>query len=265
MNRTLYKIASIGLGIEFILLLGKCIIYLQMGDQWQPPFFLSFLVSLCAIVFFNNIIILKYFHHKNYRTVLILGIGAVLLLCFLIVQSNIMAFGNRLENLYFNTLISMVFYIPWSLGLIFSKAGERLWLKRIGVLSIIILLISIPTLVWAYSALEWKTISQIHLWTGFSWILITIFWIMNFLSELKELKALKEDTIGFLKSRDNLTYTVIKDHLMRKGLTTPRSADSADIINVFEVLAGEGLIENPIKHGENKKRSIGPHQIIKLI
>ena len=152
--------------------------------------------------------------------------------------------------------------MPWSLGMIFSKAGERLWLKRIGVLSITILFITIPTLVWAYSVLDWKTISQIHLWTGFSWILITIFWIMNFLSELKELKELKEDTIRFLKSRDNVTYTVIKDHLMRKGLTTPRSAD---IINVFEVLAGEGLIENPIKHGENKKRSIRLHQIIKLI
>jgi hypothetical protein len=49
---------------------------------------------------------------------------------------------------------------------------------------------------------------------------------------------------------------------MSKGLTTPRSAY---IINVFEVLAGEGLIENPIKHGDNKKHSIRPHQIIKLI
>lgn len=262
MNRTFYKIAIIALAIEFILILGKSIIYLQMGDQWQPPFFLSFLVSLWAIVFFNNIIILNYFHHKKYRTVLILGIIAVLLLCFFIVQNNIMALGNRLENLYFNTLISVVFYVPWSLGMIFSKAGKRLWLKRIGVLSITILIISIPTLVWAYSALDWKTISQIHLWTGFSWILITIFWIMNFLSELKELKELKEDTIRFLKSRDKVTYTVIKDHLMSKGLTTPRSAD---IINVFEVLAGEGLIENPIKHGDNKKHSIRPHQIIKLI
>lgn len=190
MNSTFYKIVITALGIEFILILGKSITYLQMGDQWQPPFFLSFLVSLWAIVFFNNIVILKYFHHKNYRTVLISGIiSAVLLICFFFVQNNIRAFG-KLDNLYFNTLISVVFYMPWSLGMIFSKAGERLWLKRIGVLSITILFITIPTLVWAYSVLDWKTISQIHLWTGFSWILITIFWIMNFLSELKELKEL---------------------------------------------------------------------------
>jgi hypothetical protein len=206
MNRTLYKIAIIALGIEFILILVKSIFYLQMGDQWQPPLFLSFLVSLWAIVFFNNIIILKYFHHKNYRTVLISGIiSAVLVLCFYIVQNNITPF-RRLENLYFNTFISVLFYVPWSLGLIFSKAGERLWLKRIGVLSLTILLISIPTLVWAYSALEWKTISQIHLWTGFSWILITIFWIKNFLIEQKELKELKEDTafVGVLHQQTDL-------------------------------------------------------------
>jgi len=187
MNSTLYKIGIIAFGIDFILMLGYSLAFFQMGDEViRHPSFLSFIVSRQAIAILATIITLKYFHYKNYRTVFLLGIiDTVIWLGQFVISYNILAFG-KLEHLHFSSyLILIVSGMLFSLGLIFSISGERLWLKRIGVSLFAIGFILITTLVFHGT----QTLRQIHYWTSFSGtLLVIIFWIMNFSSELKESK-----------------------------------------------------------------------------
>jgi hypothetical protein len=189
MNSTLYKIGIIAGGIDFILVLSYGLAFFQMGDEFfTHPYLLSFIVSRQAFEILLTILVLKYFHYKNYRTVFLLGIIVTIpVLVHFVIMYNILAFG-KLGNLHFSSyLILMVSVMLYSLGLIFSNSGERLWLKRIGVSSFAIGFILITTLVFHGS----ETIRQINLWTDFSGtLLLIIFWIMNFSSELKESKEL---------------------------------------------------------------------------
>lgn len=178
-------------GINFILILGYGIVFFQMGDGvFTHPSFLSFIVSRQAIEILLSIIVLKYYHYKNYRTVFFLGIiVAILVIGQFVISYNILAFG-RMKSLHFSSyLILIVSVMLFSLGLIYSNSGERLWLKRIGVASFAIGFILIPTLVFHGS----EIVRQIHIWTNFSGtMLVIIFWIMNFSSELKGSKELTE-------------------------------------------------------------------------
>lgn len=192
MNSTLYKILNITLAIECLFILADGIAFWQIGDQWfTRPSVLSYLISLGAIGFFNNIILLNYYHHKNYRTVFLIGIINTLLgFGHFIVEYNMLAF-EKLEHLFFPSfLIYLSSGVALSLSIIYSKAGERVWLKRFGVFSIPIFLLLITTHVWLYFFPDSETIRQIAMWTSISGFLFNIFLIMNFLDELKELNEL---------------------------------------------------------------------------
>jgi hypothetical protein len=165
------------------------LLFFKLEDEvFKHPFFLSFSVLRPVIVILVTIIILKYFHYNNYRTVFLLGIiSAIPGLGHFVINYNILAFG-KMEHLHFySSLILIVSVMIYSLALIFSNSGERIWLKRIGISLFAIGFILITTLVLNGT----ETIRQIYLWTDFSGkLLVIILWIMNFSSELKESNAL---------------------------------------------------------------------------
>jgi len=137
--------------------------------------------------------ILKYYHYKKYTSALLFGsIAALAGICHFIVAYNIFVSGEFRS--YFNTtyFIALGTGIPYALSLIYSNAGNKPWLKKLGVFALVLGTTLLSTFIWIINSqdVQFNTVLlEIHRWISLVGSLLLVFYIMNFLSELRSLKV----------------------------------------------------------------------------
>ena len=193
MNRSHYNFAIIFLVLGFAASLFQSRLYLRLDNQIfiQKSFINWFLVTN-IVGLAGSVFLLKYFHFKKYGFAFKIGIVAtVAIVCQFIVLYAILAAGKLqafyLPIAYLTILAAMAFAV----SLIFSEAGKKPWLKAAGISILIfgIVLVSAGTADLLAQDVNTKIMLQkILKWASVGYPLSSVFFIGNFVSEVRSLK-----------------------------------------------------------------------------
>lgn len=175
------------------------LIALQLAGQiyGQEAFVPSFLTQN-VIYLLGSFFILKYYHYRKYWfTFSTAGMHVTAFLCFSVVVYRILE-ARATDTYYIPAFLLFISVgILYALGLMFSNAGKRFWLKTAGAAFLVIELILLSTLILYLKthANEVKgMIEKVQGWTSVFASLAPILFIMNFLDELKTNKEESEPT-----------------------------------------------------------------------
>jgi len=136
-------------------------------------------------------VLLKYLHHKQYLFAFRAGILATLLVFFQSILAYIILIFVARELQVYSMIIVVVFLITaivFALALIFSGAGEKPWLKTAGIFMLILYVVFGVALAWGTippGFLTAGTLQKIEQWVSLAGSIIPLFFIMDFVSELK--------------------------------------------------------------------------------
>lgn len=207
MNRNLYFIGNFFLGLSITSGLFQSIVYLQLGRQlfFMESFIWWFLVAN-SVSLAGSIMILKYYHDKKYRLAFLTGTLTVIAFFCHIIVTSIVLLARQLESFY---IFSLFFYqvtgILYSIALIFSNTGKRVWLKVAGASIFIMGCFSLSIFIWSNSSNDIQlklALERIIQWSLLVGSLIPFLFIINFLSETRILK--EEDTTTPQKFPENV-------------------------------------------------------------
>lgn len=190
MNRNLYIVGIFFLALNFAVALFQSITYIQLGPQtFTLQSFVSWFVTMSSISIVTTLILLKYFHYKGFWLAFSGGIiVAITSLGRFYVLYNLLTVRG-LESYYAPvSFIDMGAGILYSIILIFSNAGKRLWLRVAGGLTFVVGLLFMITLIWSLKVAVPQvngSLDIISRWISFLGAFVLVPYILNFLTELK--------------------------------------------------------------------------------
>ena len=193
MNRSLYILAIIFFALGAASSLFQSHLYLRLDNQIfiQQSFINWFLVTnIVALV--GSLFLLKYYHFKKYgftfKTATVATIAAI---CQSIVLYVILV-ARKLQTFYLPiAFLVVIAAIVYSISLIFSEAGKRVWQKRGGIFFLIVAIILLSAGTGALLTQEVNTkmmLQSVVKWASVGYPLVSFFFIANFLSEIRSLK-----------------------------------------------------------------------------
>ncbi|GAA0878076.1 hypothetical protein GCM10009119_10440 [Algoriphagus jejuensis] len=180
----------------------QSIVIFQIDFQiYQLSSFSQWILVLAAVLLVGFAVVLKYFHHKGFRAVFILGIismaGQLLQLtsfyvAFLLPIKELAPFYPPL------TVLSLALAFVYGLGLIFSSAGKNYWLKVSGIFTLIATGLAACLLIWSWveqpNPLSPELIKFNH-WVTLVSSLLPVPLIVLFYKELSMLVRSKETSV----------------------------------------------------------------------
>ncbi|MEO9805218.1 MAG: alpha/beta hydrolase-fold protein [Reichenbachiella sp.] len=196
MNRTQYDLGIYLVGLYFFLTSFDSLVYFYLGTAtFSLPSFYSWSMFLAAISYMWQIIVFKYYHDKKYSLAFASGVFSVIIsLCYLIVVFDLLAI-NEWQKLFAPAYLALSGAgMLHTAILIFSNTKERPWLKRVGVCFFISYLTMFSAFIWNLNVHDvWLNtiLDKVLHWTPRVSNLFLVFFIMNFLSELKQIKLEK--------------------------------------------------------------------------
>jgi dienelactone hydrolase len=201
MNKDTYLFANFFLGLSVAGGVLQTIVHFLIGAHIYTQassaswYLVTNLVSLIGLSF-----CLQYFHHKQYWLAFSTGLLAILANVLLMgVVYAIMLLFKQFER--FHPLVAMTALgtsFVYSLTLIFSKAGQRFWLKMAGIVGLILALNLLTFLLLAQSSPEaWPRVrmEKIGQWANLASLLLPVLYILNFRDELKALEPTKKTNL----------------------------------------------------------------------
>ena len=194
MNRNWYQFGIFFIGLSIAVSILSGLLQINLGTSFYTLHsVIPWLINTTLIHVIINIILLKYYHNREYWVTFSTGIlsliASIIFYSILISMLSGKPWSNNYTLAYLNALGTGILY---GISLVFSRAGKQSWLKTAGILGSILLLILFTTYIWILDARDVHikgTLENIHKITSFVQIVIPFFFIMNFLSELKSEKA----------------------------------------------------------------------------
>ena len=208
MKRGSYLFANFFLGITAICSLFQTVIFFRLGaGMGALPSFLNWIMVTGVVQVAASIFVLKYYHYKKYKLVFVTG-TIIALAGF---WYSIMLYMMRLlETVFYPSIVAAnAVGVLYGIGLIFSKAGERKWLRVAGIVTILNSLVYISVILWFTILPEVRhspTVLNIWEWHSFLHAIIPMLFIMNFLDESEEFKCAGggEEDHNFFKKFDGV-------------------------------------------------------------
>ncbi|HEY9486679.1 MAG TPA: peptidase [Chryseosolibacter sp.] len=212
MNRSFYYFGIFLSALLVAMVLFQSLIYLEIGGHmytlktFPAWFLLGGVVSLSY-----SVTLLKYYHTKQYNIVFWAALTATIAgLCHsVIIYIRLMAWTGG-DHYLITAFLAMTTSILYGASLIFSDAGERLWLKAGGAFTLIFYLLIMLSLIWGMNSHEVMangTVERIHQWVGVAGSFLPLFFMANFLTEIGA--SGKEDkNLSRSKSWETLMITI---------------------------------------------------------
>jgi len=211
MKRDSYLYANFFLGITAICSLFQTVIFFRLdAGMGALPSFLNWIMVTGVIQVAASIFVLKYYHFKKYQFVFVTGtIIAVAGFWY-----SIMLYMMRLlESVFYPSIVaSAAVGILYGIGLIFSKAGERKWLRVAGIVTILNSVVYIAVILWFTISPEVRfspTVLNIWEWHSFLHAFIPMLFIVNFLDELKNLNVQGEENKSITFSKSLMALAIV--------------------------------------------------------
>jgi len=211
MKRESYLFANFFLGITAICSLFQTVIFFRLGaGMGELPSFLNWIMVTGVVQIAASIFVLKYYHYKKYQLVFVTGIIIAVAGFWYAIMLYMM---RLLETVFYPSIIAAnVVGVLYGICLIFSKAGERKWLRVAGIVTIVNSLVYISVILWFTISPEVRyspTVLNIWEWHSFLHAIIPMLFIMNFLDELKNLNVQEEENKNITFSKSLMALAVI--------------------------------------------------------
>ena len=203
MIRDFYSSALFFTSLYFISSLWHSIMYFQLGSgmarlsslpQWFALFY--------AITFLWSLVMMRYYYHKRYRlSFWVLGTSLATLLFYFVPLSEILFTHEISKALIVATLAVLITGAFHGATLIFSRAGERPWLKAAGVCTLVLDIAILCSIAWgrlSATPVVDGTIATVERWSALMASIVPALFFMNFRGEHATAKS--EDT----SRQDNL-------------------------------------------------------------
>ena len=210
MNRNLYFLGTLFLGLSVVAGLWQSIITLQIGGQiYFLDSFTGWFIGVSIVSLAGSLILLKYYSYKNYWFAFFtLIIAAIASFCLFFIMYKMLV-ARQLEEYYMPVLLlSLGTGAVYAISLIFSKAGKRTWLKTAGCFMFVINLILISVLIWHINSQDVglkDALEKMSQWISMAGSLVPVLFILNFLSEVKLLNTEEVNTTGHKVSESLLS------------------------------------------------------------
>ena len=193
MNRNLYFLGIFFIGLYVALALFQSIIHFQLGAQiFYRQSFLPWFKLVTITYFVGLLVLLKYYQHKKYWITFSAGIiFTIASSCYFILIYDRLVTRELVGFYIIAYLLLLGVSILYSVSLIFSNAGERPWLKAVGILGIILQLVLVSTFFGRMNFPGFQlvfTLEKIRQWASLAYNLLPFLFIINFLGELRLLK-----------------------------------------------------------------------------
>ena len=196
MSRRFYFSAIYFTGLYLIAVLFEGILSFRLAEQaYAVPSFAGWFVFWYILFLIYGLFLLVYYQSKKYHLTLWAGILSIFAsFLYVIVVYDILKAGELRKfypTIYFLTIGTGMLH---AISLIFSNSRERPWLKRTGILILLIELVLLFTSIWHIdpgNAGGIVAIRRVRLWTGVAGVLIPLLYIMNYWSEWRSLPTKK--------------------------------------------------------------------------
>jgi pimeloyl-ACP methyl ester carboxylesterase len=194
MSRSFYSLAIFFTALSIFAALLHSIMYFQLDAQvYTLQSFPLWYAYLTVVSLIASVMILKYYHYKDYKFTFWTGtifVGASVVQ-FVVVYS--LFTGVRTLGVCYIPLVLIVLTasIVYGLSLAFSSTRVRPWLRAGGILACVFGLILLATVIWSKSPEDVQkntTAQTIHQWVSLAGVLIPFLFIMNFLDERRILR-----------------------------------------------------------------------------
>ena len=188
MNRSFYTYIIFFLVLAAVAALYQGILQLIVGAQlFTLQSFSSWflLMGLCYLL--SALFVLKYYHHKQYRWALFANAIAALAILFQGIVLLAILWSGQLQDLYIPaTFLVLGTEILYALSLIFSKAAQRPWLKRTGIVSLVLGVVLLAALTLRLNSADTDVqlaLDKMLLWASIAVCFIPLLLIRNFQQE----------------------------------------------------------------------------------
>lgn len=188
MTRSFYSYAIFFGGIFLIINFFENIIQFQLEERvLELRSLASWLIFEFLISLFWSLILLKYYHYKQYWfTFWLMTVSIAASLFHFILLYNLLKTREISDNYIMATFVVLGMGILYSFSLIFSAAGKRPWLKAAGIFLFFLGLVMMSSFIWAISSVDVRlngAIAKIGQWAALIACLAPVLFIMNFRSE----------------------------------------------------------------------------------
>jgi hypothetical protein len=194
MNKNLYILLNVFLGLTTASIIANSIISFRVGATIYTldPYVSWFLtVNITAVV--GSILLLKYYYDHNYRFAFFTGIIAVIANLGFAVVFYIILSSAGLRSYYMPALvIDLCAGTVYSASLIFSNTRKRYWLKLAGIWGLVISLVLVSAVIGHMYPKDVRInsiLAKIVQWAPIAGGLLNVLFIMNFLGEIRTLRA----------------------------------------------------------------------------
>lgn len=197
MNKTFYAFAIFYLLLTLVCSIFQSVLYLRLENQifaqesFANWFLATYLVGLVA-----SLLMLKYYHAMNYRFAFKAGVAFTastfiqfIIMCCILFWRDLISF--YLPVAFLAVVVGMIYAI----SLMSSNAGKRRWLKTDGVFMLVVSIVLFITGIGSITSQDVgvkTTLQKIVQYVSIAYTLGPVFFILNFLSELRDLKSERE-------------------------------------------------------------------------
>jgi hypothetical protein len=195
MNKNFYYTGIVILGLSFAAVALQSILYLLVGGSlFMFESYTNWFWLFAAISFGDSLILLKYYHYKQYTFTFWIATFSMLAVLF---QQGlfylILSGEHELQRYYAFAMFSvLVINIAYSLSFMFSQAAQRKWLKRAGFsgFAITCTLLVLVLISVASSDMPLKiSIQKAIEWIGLLASILPLLLMLNFVDEVSNVKS----------------------------------------------------------------------------
>ncbi|MCX6215649.1 peptidase [Spirosoma sp.] len=190
MNRDFYTSVLLGLGLTCMVGLFQSWLHFQAGiDIYTLASFRSWFLATSVISFITSLLVLAYYRHQNYQAALWTGIVAIVTTfasLFYLFSATLYPILRRHPDAA--VLIGVTINLVYALSLVFSKASNRPWLKRAGIVSAMLCLAHISALFWFRNVPPYPvkdSIDSVRQWLFLIERIVPVLLLLNFLDEYR--------------------------------------------------------------------------------
>lgn len=188
MTRNFYSFAIFFTALHIAIALFQSMIFFRLGaGMYDLPSVASWTIFAYLITLAWLLIMLKYYHHKQYHFTFWPLTASILASLFqFYIFYNLIVTREISISYVIATLMLQTTGILYALSLIFFGAGKRMWLKTAGIIFLLLGMAMVLSFTWAMISVSARvngTIENLEQWISLISSLIPLLFIMNFRSE----------------------------------------------------------------------------------
>ncbi|WP_240543703.1 hypothetical protein [Spirosoma foliorum] len=199
MTKEFYQSVCFSLGLTLAVGLFQSWLHFQRGvDLYRLASFRSWFLVGDVIGLITAVLLLIYYHHKQYKATFWAGMLATVVSSVVLVYLLVATLYPILGQYYKGAiLLGIITYLVYGATLVLSRASNRPWLKRTGILLVLVYGAQLVVLVWFMNAPPYPPNTKLDLiqqWLFLPERVVPVLLLLNFIDELRRSASLTVPT-----------------------------------------------------------------------